>query len=66
MLLSTVGLRKVGNSVRVANQSGKHTGITGGVMEKPVGSYSSIGAGMPCWRADMSLGRAGDLTGENT
>lgn len=54
MLLSTVGLRKIENSMRVANQNGKHTGITGGVMEKPVGCNSSRGAGIPCWRADMS------------
>lgn len=54
MLLSTVGLRKIENSMRVANQNGKHTGITGGITEKLVGCYSSRGAGIPCWRADMS------------
>lgn len=39
--------------MRVANQNGKWTGITGGAMEKPMGCYSARSAGIPPWREDV-------------
>lgn len=53
MLLSPVGLRKRGNSTRVANQNGKRTGITGGAMEEAMGCYSARGAGILRQRGDV-------------